>query len=172
MVTVLIGSTGVTYAFAGTQLWTGDQVSGQLAAGRWIEQHIARDARMMIDMSMWQDLHYPPAGLPFKYAEYYWKAADDPAIRDGVFHDNWRNVDYVITTPELIQDTVTNGFPVVQRALEHSQLVRTFTNGGWVIQVRRVLPHSHRVLFRLPRFATAVSGPTTTPNGCMSYGSS
>jgi hypothetical protein len=169
--TVITGSTALAYGYVGTQLWTGDQVSGQLAAERWITAHIPHNAKIVIDMSMWQDLHNPPAGVPFRYAEYYWKAAEDPAVRDPVFGDNWRNVDYVITTPELIQDTYTNGFPVVDRALEHSQLVTSFANGGWTIEIRRVRPHSNHVLFRLPQSIMGVSGSTTSPNGCMTAAS-
>ncbi len=167
----LLGSSTVAFAHVGSALWTGDQVSGQLAAERWIETHIPSSDRMVIDMSMWQDLHVAPDGRSYRYAEYYWKAAEDPAIKGGVFGNNWRNVDYVVTTPELIQDTVTNGFPVVERALEHSLLVRSFVNGGWVIEIRRVVPRSRHVLFSLPRSAVGVSGSTTTPNGCMAYGS-
>ena len=171
LATFVVGSTAVAYADSGVRFWTGDQVSGQLAAERWIDTHLPRDAKLLIDMSMWQDLHHPPSGRPFNRAEYYWKAAEDPVIRDGVFHDTWRDVDYVVTTPEMVQDTFINGFPVVERALQHSQLVRSFTNEGWAIQIRRVLPRSQRILFPAPQYAKSVAESTSSPNGCMGYGS-
>lgn len=155
----------VAWQRAGTALFTRDPVAGQLAAERWIERNLPHDSRMIIDMSMWQDLHHPAIGAPFTYAEYDWKAGDDPAIRDGVFSDNWRKVDYVITTPSVITDTEANDFPVVAEALAHSRLVRAFDT-GWQIDVRKVEPWASSGLLPL---AMQTSTPAAAP-ACMSYG--
>jgi hypothetical protein len=98
---------------------------------------------MVIDEYMWQELHDPPAGDPrYADAQYYWKAADDPAVRRKGFGDNWRNIDYVVTTPQLVYDTVQNDFPMVTPALEHSLPVAAFNTGGWQVEVRRVDPRA------------------------------
>jgi hypothetical protein len=154
----------VDWARSGTSIWTGDPVAGQLAAERWIERHLPHDSRMVIDMSMWQDLHRPAVGAPFRYAEYDWKAAEDPAVRDLVFADSWKSVGYVITTPSLIGDTEATDFPVVAGALEHSVLVRSFDTGGWRIQVRRVEPRARRILMPL---AMKVGAPVSPGPSCM-----
>jgi hypothetical protein len=115
---------------------------------------------------MWRDLHDPPNGAPtFRNAHYYWKVADDPDVRRGVFHDSWKKVAYVISTPQLVDDTRHNAFPVVAAALEHSIPIAAFNSGGWPVEVRRVDPRVP-AQFSLP--------PPTQPNrppACMSFGS-
>jgi hypothetical protein len=117
----------------------------------------------VIDQYMWRDLHDPPRSAPFRVADYYWKVADDPEIRRGIFHDDWRTVDYVISTPQLVDDTRHNGFPVVAPALEHSSRIAAFDSGGWNVEIRRVDPHASNQ-FRLP----AVAAPPLP--SCMNYG--
>jgi hypothetical protein len=133
-------------------LWTRHPVDGQLDAARWVQDHLPAASRLVIDQYMWRDLHGAGRSPWFPVADYYWKVGDDPAIRRGVFHDDWRTVDYVVSTPQLIDDTRHNGFPVVSDALEHSVPIAVFDSGGWDVAVRRVDPHvSNR--FRLPPVA-------------------
>lgn len=94
---------------------------------------------MVIDMSMWSDLHVPPAdAAAFPRAHYYWRIGLDPDVRRAVFDDDWRKADYVIATPQLLSDTAKNHFPIVAAALENSVSVKHFDSGGWRIDVRRV----------------------------------
>lgn len=133
----------VAYERSDHQTWTGDPVAAQVDAVKWVEHHVPSNSRMVIDMSMWQDLRHPSGGAPsFSRAHYYWKVGQDPRIRRGVFQDSWHNVDYVIASPQLIEDTRNNGFAVVTGALAHSVSVRLFDTGGWPIDVRRVDPHA------------------------------
>jgi 4-amino-4-deoxy-L-arabinose transferase-like glycosyltransferase len=169
LIVAAVGGSGAllfsVYERSGTQLYTGHPVNAQVAAIRWIERNVPPSSRLVIDNYMWSDLHAPGARNPaFPNAHYYWKVGDDPQIRRGVFKDNWRNVDYVITTPQLISDTEAQSFAVVTPALEHSVLVKSFNSGGWEIDVRRVEPNVGLVL-HLKRVPDA---PAAT--GCMSYG--
>jgi hypothetical protein len=137
----------VAYARSDRGLWTKDPVAGQLQAVGWIQHHVPPSSHMVIDEYMWEELHDPPPGDPrYSDAQYYWKAADDPAVRRQGFNDNWRNVDYVVTTPQLVYDTIHNNFPIVTAALEHSLPVAAFNTGGWQVEVRRVDPRAPVVL--------------------------
>jgi hypothetical protein len=136
-------STGVAVAYerSGHGLFTKRPVDAQVGALRWVQAHVSPASRMLIDMYMFADLHYPRAGAPaFPRAEYYWKVADDPEISRGVFQGDWHNVDYVIATPQLTHDASVNDFPIVVPALEHSIAVADFNSGGWDVQVRQVDP--------------------------------
>ena len=153
----------VAYARSDRGLWTKDPVAGQLQAVDWIQHHVPPSSRMVIDEYMWEELHDPPPGDPrYADAQYYWKAADDPAVRRQGFNDNWRNVDYVVTTPQLVYDTVQNDFPIVTPALEHSLPVAAFNTGGWQVEVRRVDP-------RAPVAAPAAHKPPPVHPACMNY---
>ena len=155
----------VGYQRSETPLWTGKPVNGQIAASQWIQRNLPASSRLVIDNYMWNDLHAPgPGGRAFPDAHYYWKVGDDPQVRRTAFKDNWRDVDYVITTPQLVSDTEQQHFPVVTPALEHSVLVKTFDTGGWNIQVRHVDPHAQSFL-KLKFEPTAHN-----PASCMSYG--
>jgi 4-amino-4-deoxy-L-arabinose transferase-like glycosyltransferase len=145
-------------------LWTKHPVNGQVNAVRWVERHLSPTSRMVIDQYMWRDLHDPSRGAPaFRNADYYWKVADDPEVRHEVFGDSWRNVDYVISTPQLVDDARHNDFPVVVPALEHSVLVAAF-DSGWRVEVRRVDP-------RVPAQFPLPHNHAKPLPGCMNYAS-
>ena len=153
----------VAYARSDRGLWTKDPVAGQLQAVSWIQRHVPPSSHMVIDEYMWEELHDPPPGDPrYPDAQYYWKAADDPAVRRHGFNDNWRDVDYVVTTPQLVYDTIHNDFPIVTPALEHSLPVAAFNTGGWQVEVRRVDPRAPVVLRLQPDRAQAAPA-------CMNY---
>jgi hypothetical protein len=125
---------------ANAAMWTADPAKGQREAIDWVEQHLPSGSRIVLDMYMWVDLHdRADGGRPFTHAEYYWKAATDPAVKQGEFEGDWRNVDYVITTPQLTQDTAAQGWGIIQQALNHSRPVAHF-NTGLDVTVRHVSP--------------------------------
>jgi Dolichyl-phosphate-mannose-protein mannosyltransferase len=133
----------VAYERSDRGLWTSDPVAGQIDAVSWIQHHVPPSSRLVIDEYMWEELHDPPPGAPrYRDAQYYWKAGEDPAVRRQSFNNNWRNVDYVVTTPQLVYDTMHNDFPIVTPALEHSLRVAAFNTGGWQVEVRRVDPRA------------------------------
>ncbi len=80
--------------------WNSTQTNDQLAATQWVEKHIPKNDPIVIDMYMWPELYTNG----YASAHYYWKVDEDPAIRDGVFHDNWKDIDYIVTTHEMTQD--------------------------------------------------------------------
>jgi hypothetical protein len=115
-------------------LWNGTQADAQAQAEVWIIAHVPVNSRMVIDEYMWNDLY--ESG--FHYVHYYWKVETDPAIRDIQFHDNWRNFDYVATTPQMLVDMQTQNMKLVRSVIEHSTPITYFDTGGWRIEIRKV----------------------------------
>jgi hypothetical protein len=132
---------GSSYGRAWHNLWNERPVDAQMDAIRWSQAHLPTNSRMIVDMYMWLDLHHPDAGAAprFPNAHYYWKAADDPAIATGTFSNDWRKVDYVITTPPLLTDTRSYQFPLVANAIDHSRSVARFDT-GYPVDIRKVDP--------------------------------
>jgi hypothetical protein len=149
----------VGYVRSEEQLWTGDPVAGQIAAVTWIRQHVAPSSRLVIDDYMWSELHAPPGGDPtFTDAQYYWQVGEDPKLQRRDFADNWRTVNYVVTTPQMLADARQQRFAIVTPALEHSRPIAKFDTGGWPVEVRRVEPDLHP---QLPTLST------TAQSSCM-----
>jgi hypothetical protein len=115
-------------------LWNGTQADAQTQADAWIVKHVPVNSRMVIDEYMWNDLYENG----FRYVHYYWKVETDPAIRDTLFHDNWRNFDYVATTPQMLVDMQTQNMKLVRSVIEHSTPITYFDTGGWRIEIRKV----------------------------------
>src|SRR6266496_1062073 len=125
------------YAFI---LWTNSsRVAAQREAIDWLKANVPTCSSIVVDPYMWTDLHdisNEPGG--YKLAHSYWQVALDPAIRDVILHGDWRNVDYVVETPEFMRDTKSHVLPLVQTALVHSTVVASFDTAEWPIVIRRV----------------------------------
>lgn len=126
------------YVF-GLTLWESEQSVGQKQALDWIEANIEPDSSMIIDNYMWTELHEGQNGEEvYERAHWYWKAELDPEIKYGVFDEDWRNVDYVVATDQLLRDTQVEGLGLVDQALINSTPVVRFNTDGWPVEVRRV----------------------------------
>ena len=121
------------------QLWVSDQSEAPRDVIGWARAGLPREAGIVTDMYAWLDLHAPPDGMPvFDVAHYYWKLGLDPEIRDGVFSGNWREVQYLIVTDQMVTDANSGQLPLVKDALDHAVPVRRFDTGGWPVIVERV----------------------------------
>lgn len=114
--------------------WTSAKADAQNQATQWIEKNLPLSSRMIIDESMWTDLY----DSGYRFADYYWKVATDPAIGSQKYHNDWRNFDYVVTTTQMLIDLKRERWPLVEAALAHSTLIASFDTGGWRIEIRKV----------------------------------
>jgi Dolichyl-phosphate-mannose-protein mannosyltransferase len=114
--------------------WTGTQADAQVQATDWVKQHVPLNSRIVIDMYMWPDLHEDG----YNNAHYYWKVETDPAIRDTIFHNNWRNFDYIILSPQMSLDGKTQNMTLLATAEAHSTLFATSDTGGWPMKILKV----------------------------------
>lgn len=123
------------YAF-----WNNNQVAAQNEAVTWVRRNLPSDSGMIIDCYPWLDLQAPPQGeASFTRADWYWKVDADPEIRQSVFGNNWKNVDYLLATPQLKEHASYGGLmPLVNGALAHSTPIATFNSGGYPVEIRRV----------------------------------
>ncbi len=122
-----------------TLLWDGSSTTAQQQAVEWMQEHISPTSRILIDDYMWTDMHDTGnASSNFTFAYYYWKVYSDPAISIGVFHNDWRNIDYIVTTIDMLYDAQSSHMAIVEGALNHSTLLVRFDTGNWPIEIRKV----------------------------------
>ncbi|HEX2913295.1 MAG TPA: glycosyltransferase family 39 protein [Chloroflexia bacterium] len=95
----------------------------------WIKQNVPAQSRIITRDDMWTDLHEAsPEGPAFPNAHSHWKVASDPAIRWGVFKDDWHNVDYLIMSPGLIDSFKSTNNKVALDALAHAHMVKRWVS--------------------------------------------
>lgn len=149
-------------------LWRGTEAVAQREALTWVRDHLPPNSAIVIDRYLWTDLQ-APAGQDepaFVLAHDYRKVDADPYIRRNVFGENWRNLDYLVFSGQLIHDVQADDLAFLQSILDHSAPVATFDTGGWPIYVNRVVQEEvipvpdHQLLARawvdyLDRFVTS-----------------
>lgn len=83
------------------------------------------------------DLHDTSSNA-YPFAHYYWKVETDPDIRNKIFQNDWHNIDYVITTINMLVDVQEKQMTLVGAAIDHSVVIAHFDSGGWPTEVRKV----------------------------------
>lgn len=124
---------GVTYYPAKvTKYLTTDETSNQVAAMRWIKENLPEDAAIMIDVYAITELRNPEYvnSKVFENADWYFKIAKDPAIRLEKYNNDWRSLDYVFLSHEMIYQSEINNLPVVRDAIRNSRPLMKWTEGS------------------------------------------
>ncbi len=120
-------------------LWRSRQAEVHTVAANWVIQNLPRESKIVIDQSMWLELHdIPGQTQQFDNAHYYWKVKEDPEVREEVFQSDWRAADYIITTNQVLGDMGSFQDPLLNDVLRHSTVVTQFDTGGWPVIVRQV----------------------------------
>jgi len=139
LVGMLIGYTSPSLGFQEDHLalWNSSPTTGEEQAVMWIQHHIPANSYLLIDNFMWADLHDTGNTLKiYRFAYDYWKVENAPILQVDTLHNDWRKVDYVITTLSMQGDAYTNHL-LAENVINHSTLVAKFDT-GWSIEIRRV----------------------------------
>jgi hypothetical protein len=115
-------------------VYTNDQTTAQEAAVEYVRANLPRDAFILIDNYAFLDFHDD-----FENAHYYWKVDGDPAI-NSIIEGKWCNVDYVLSTPQVVFDAYQQGLQIVRQSLDNSEIMASFFGDGRHYEVRRVIP--------------------------------
>jgi hypothetical protein len=122
--------------------YTTDQVSMQFDAVGWVSQHVPRESFVVTDNYAFVDLR---RSIP--NVHYYWVVDEDPEVRNEIMDDNWCNIDYLLTTPQMLEDMKNYPLRLVSTAHRNSTSIRAYENDGWPIEVRQVNKHNCNVPF-------------------------
>jgi hypothetical protein len=124
-----------------THLFHHDQTNAERAARVWIKANVAPGAVLVIDSYLWVELYEPrnASGLPRYQADYYWNVEKDPEIRETKLKGDWRNVDYLVVTPQLEYYTQQGTIPFVKTILDHSIPIAEFSSYGYWVRVQKVI---------------------------------
>jgi 4-amino-4-deoxy-L-arabinose transferase-like glycosyltransferase len=122
---------------------TANQTRPVAAAERWIEAHIPRRARLLVDDTLYVDLvdagFAPRYGVVWFYKLGFTNNLDPALVRH--MPKGWREFDYVISTPVIRSALQHNpgGYTQASDALANSRTVASFGTGPQRIQIRRIV---------------------------------
>jgi hypothetical protein len=136
-----------TYSDAFGIVFGRDSTTAYAQSLRWVEENVDPSSLLVVDVTFWVDLQEarPPAawrgigGSTRVYGSYhYWVVDRDPAVRSGVFEDDWRNGDYVVMTPFMEHDIAAGSVDFVKAIVDHSTLVAEFESGYYWVRIMKV----------------------------------
>ncbi len=110
-----------------------------IAQVNWIRANVPPTANISIDDDIWVDLHDGGGRIPsFPNAHSYSKVQGDPEIRTKLLKNNWRSLDYVVLSDQLLPNLQFNQDDFVLAAVQNSRLVATFIKGEVQLDVMKV----------------------------------
>ncbi len=115
------------------EVYTMDQVTGQLRAIEWLQKNIPEDAVIVTDNFAFVDLRETHPNT-----EDYFKVETDPQIRDLKLKRDVCAIDYVVTTPQVLADVSTFNMEFMKPVLDNSEVLITYANNGWPVEIRQV----------------------------------
>ncbi|MDX2162301.1 MAG: glycosyltransferase family 39 protein [bacterium] len=123
----------ITFYASRPAIYAANQVEGQLEAINWLIENTPEDAVIVTDNFAFVELRERRTNT-----EHYFRVDTDPEIRYNVLNDNQCNIDYLLTTPQVFNDIQTYGLNLMQRTFNTSEILMTYPNNGWPIEVRQV----------------------------------
>lgn len=133
-----------------------DEVSNQLRGIAWIRANVPKDAVIAADNYAYP---YLAEESGYENVSYFFSTEYDPEIR-RLYDNDWRNVEYLVLTHEIVEQIKTGTIPRMKQVLEHAILVADYrgdassyidlpnyisTNGDWV-QVYKIKSRNDIVL--------------------------
>lgn len=123
--------------------FTANETGPQKAAIQWMGEHVPRSAKIIVSHYEWLDMRSVGGlgatyGAPFDGVEMYWVVATDPAIGTGVFHNDWRNVDYIMADSDTFIDANSFHMTLLLAALRHAVPIAKFQNKWYWVTIYQV----------------------------------
>jgi len=105
----------------------------------WIKANVEPKSYIVARDDFWADLREEGLmGPAFPNVHSHWKVAADPAVRDDIFENNWKRVDYLIMTPGLRSAFEATENEVALEALDNSDLARVWTSDSYRVELWKV----------------------------------
>lgn len=116
-----------------------DDTAPQLEAVKWIKNNLPTETKLAIEDYAFVDYHSPHSinDKVFKNAHSFWKIELDNKIKQGIFHNDWYQIKYIVAGNSL-ENLLKNGhLPLLSKALKHSRLFKKWqtNNSSWTYRV-------------------------------------
>lgn len=122
---------------------TANAVSPEIEAMQWMAANAPRSSTVVANHYFYLDLRSTggmgaTTGAPFENVQMYWNVATDKAVLDGVLHDNWNNIDYVMEDSDMLVDRQNYDMTIINQAIAHSTVAAQFQNTLFWVTIYQV----------------------------------
>src|SRR5205823_5905084 len=95
-----------------TPIFAQHPTSVQSDAALWIRNNVPHNAVIIINNYLYTHLHESGGegvadGTIYPYAHVYLNVAFDPELHDGLLHNDWNHIDYIVADAEMLKDIKT-----------------------------------------------------------------
>lgn len=128
--------------------YTRNETKPQIQSVNWIKENLAEDTYIIIDNYAFVDLHEPRflGDKVFNNADWFWKLDYDPAIKENKLNNDWRRIEYIALSHEMVKQmkygtqktlriAFDNAHPLVEwrkESIAYIDLKKFIsTNGDW-----------------------------------------
>jgi 4-amino-4-deoxy-L-arabinose transferase-like glycosyltransferase len=124
---VSIGALALCWSLSGfSHLYEDRPGLASSAAIAWIQASIPRNAVIVGRDDMWAELHEPDGQANFADFYTYWGLAYDRDARAAALTDDWRSIDYIVVTADLLDG--------IRRVTHDSELIIALRNASLVAE--------------------------------------
>jgi endo-1,4-beta-D-glucanase Y/4-amino-4-deoxy-L-arabinose transferase-like glycosyltransferase len=110
--------------------YTRNETQAQTAAINWVKENLPSQSYLVIDNYAFIDLREPRfrGDKVFPNADWFWKLDYDPAIRDQKYNRDWRKIEYIVLSHEMIRQIRLGTQKTLKNALENSHPIILWRN--------------------------------------------
>ncbi len=114
------------------EIYTKDETRAQINTINWIKTNISSSTNIIIDDSIYVDLHEKRFdGDPiFPRAEWASKIEMDPEVMNRTYRNDWKNVEYIILSHEILKQMKLSQNEFFIDSLKHSMEIQRFSKGS------------------------------------------
>jgi hypothetical protein len=101
----------------------------------WVEQHVPKTSRMIVESALWSDLE--DRGYSQPKPVWLYKTETDPAVTKEL--GGWHGIDYVILNGQTVYaPSFKHSFPTVATAVAHGQLTAQYGKDNTLILIYKI----------------------------------
>lgn len=104
-----------------------NQTNANISAVDWVIKNIPKSKIILVDDYAYIDLRNNNFLSPNPV--YYWKAQKDPEVYEDILKKDWRNIDYLLTTPSFRSDI--KGLDIIKQAFQNSTKIKSFEGDNY-----------------------------------------
>jgi endo-1,4-beta-D-glucanase Y/4-amino-4-deoxy-L-arabinose transferase-like glycosyltransferase len=110
--------------------YTGNETQAQVTAVDWVKENLPSQSYLIIDNYAFIDLREPRfvGDKAFPNADWFWKLDYDPAIRDQKYNRDWRKIEYIVLSHEMVRQIRLGTQKTLKNALENSHPIILWRN--------------------------------------------